>query len=252
MITFVGVGDPRLGNAAGEALILTAIQALARTAGTGMRREFWVVTEDSAPRGSSPLGAVCRMENSVLATVAVEDAAQEAAAFLEMLGQLPATVDRRLVKFLPGEWERFPMLRYAGDFPEEEALCETSAMALVELGIAAGAVPPAARDELYAELHLRLRRGAAQIYLVPGKDGEPAAGACSLLGRTCAVIGYLACPPEKRGQGYGTAALLAAVRGAMKAGRVPVLACGEELVSFYIGRGFVRVGEVYERKDQER
>ena len=121
-------------------------------------------------------------------------------------------------------------------------------MELADCNIAAGAAPPAARDELYAELHLRVRRGAAQVCLVPGEDGGPAAGACFLLGRDCAVIGYLACPSEKRGRGYGAAALSAAVRGAMEQGKIPLLACGEELIPFYIGRGFVPAGEVYERQ----
>lgn len=244
MITLIGLDDPRLGEAKGEPLLLTFIQGLAKTAGPGLRRELWLVEDD---RERVPAGAVCRTENGILATTAGEDAARETAAFLKMMGCVPATVDRGLAQLLPGEWERFPVLRYRGEMPEEAPLCDPSVMGLVDCNIAAGAVDPASREELYAELHLRVRRGVAQVFLVPGEDGTPAAGACALLGREGAVIGYLACLPGKRGQGYGSAVLSAAVREAMARGRTPLLACHEGLISFYAERGFSPAGEVYER-----
>ena len=75
-----------------------------------------------------------------------------------------------------------------------------------------------------------------------------AAGAATLLGEGHAVIGWLACRREKQGRGHGTAALLAAVRGAMEQGKTPLLACREELAAFYIARGFFLAGEVWERR----
>lgn len=254
MMVQIGPEDPRLGEAAGNFLILAAIQGLAKTIGPGLRRELWLAAEDDR-REKPPSGAVCRTENGILATVSgadaadVADAAEEVAAFLGMMGRFPATVDAGLARLLPGDWQRFPVLRYDGRMPDEIPLCSPSVMALVDCSIAAGAVDRTAREELYAELHLRVRRDAAQILLVPGEDGKPAAGACILWGRDHAVIGYLACPPEKRRRGYGTAALSAAVRAAMERRRVPVLACGEELVSYYTRRVFSLAGEVYERAE---
>lgn len=121
-------------------------------------------------------------------------------------------------------------------------------MELADCCAAAGMIDPSARDALYAELHLRVRRGAARVLIVPGRDGKPAAGVCVLLGQRHAVIGYLACPPEKRRRGCGSAALSAAVRTAMEEGLVPLLACREELVPFYTRRGFAPAGEVWERR----
>lgn len=243
MIRLIEPGDPRLGIAAGEGMILAAIQGLAKTAGPGVRREVWLV-EDG---GETPRGAVCRNEHGILATAAGEEAAAEAAAFLEMMGELPGTVDQGLAERLKGNWTRFPVLGYRGEAPEEVPLCVPSVMGLVECNIAAGAVARAAREELYAELHLRVRRGAAQVFLVPGEDGKPVAGGCTLLGRKCAVIGYLACLPGRQRRGYGSAALAAAVLGAMERGRTPVLACRNGLARFYERRGFGGMGEVWER-----
>lgn len=249
MIRLIGPGDPRLQEAAGHPLILAAIQALAKTVGPGLRRELWLV-EDEAEGTAS--GAVYRTEGGVFATAAGEDAVRETAAFLAMMGRVPATADRALARLMPGNWARFPVLRYQGEAPEPIPLCPPSVMELVDRNIAAGTVEKSARDELYAELHLRVRRGAAQVLLAPGENREPAAGACILLGQSCAVIGYLACPPEKQRHGYGTAALFAAVRAAMEARKIPLLACEEGLVSFYAKRGFVPAGEVFERRNTER
>lgn len=252
MIALIEPSDPRLGEAAGEPLLLAFIQGLAKTAGPGLRRELWLALEDDDRREKAPAGAVCRTEQGIFATAAGEDAARETADFLKLLGQSPATVDGGLARLLPGKWERLPVLRCAGEMPEEVPLCVPSVMELVDCNIAAGTAAPAARDELYAELHLRVRRGAAQVFLVPGEDGDPAAGACVLFGRNHAVIGYLACPPEKRRRGYGTEALFAAVRGAMEQRKIPILACRERMISFYTGRGFVPAGEVYERQNKGR
>lgn len=250
MIALIDPGDPRLGEAEGEPLILAAIQGIAKTAGPGLARAFWMVTEDVSdrdPRELPPLGVVCLIQGSVLATVAGDAAAREIAGFLEMMGHLPATVDGHLARLLPGALHRRSVLRYAGGPPKEVPTCAPSVMALVDLGIAAGTLPPALREAAYAEQHLRLRRGVVKVFLVPGEDGKPAAGACILLGRGCAVIGDLACLPEKRGRGYGAAALSAAVRGAVEMGKIPLLACQKGMVSFYTGRGFHETGEVWER-----
>jgi len=254
MIALAEPRDPRLASAPGEPLIIAAIQGLARTAGPGLRRELWLVLE-GPDSGSRPAGAVCRTENGVLATAIGESPAREAAEFLAMLGgqgRLTGTVDSRLARLLPGDWRRFPTLVYSGPLPEEVPLCPPSAMGLVDCNIAAGVVPKAAREELYAELHLRVRRGAARIFLVSDRNGKPAAGACTLLGEGYAVVGYLACVPRQRGRGYGAAALLAAVRGAMEQRLVPVLACREELVPFYTRRGFVLSGEIWEMTETAR
>ncbi len=242
MIALIDAGDPRLASAPGEPCVLAAIQGLAKTAGPGLRREFWLALDGD----SRPAGAVCRTEGGVWAT-AMAPAAQETAAFLSALGALPGTVDSVLAPLLPGEWRRCPVLEYRGPLPVGTPCCTPSAMALVECNISAGAIPPGDRDDLYAELHLRLRRGAAQVFLAPDGDGKTAAGAATLLGDRHAVIGWLACRREKQGQGYGTAALLAAVRGAMEQGKTPLLACREELAAFYIARGFFLAGEVWER-----
>lgn len=244
MISLIDPGDPRLEETAGNPLILAVIQALAKTVGPGLRRELWLAEEADG----APSGAVCRTENGVFATATGEAAARETAAFLAMMGRVPATVEVALARLLPGAWTRFPVLRYQGEMPEPTTLCPPSVMGLVDCSIAAGMAEKAARDELYAELHLRVRRGAARVFLAPDETGETAAGACALLGSCRAVIGYLACLPEQRGRGYGTAALFAAVRGAMEAKKIPLLACEEGLVSFYTKRGFVLAGEVYERQ----
>lgn len=242
MIALIDAGDPRLASAPGEPCVLAAIQGLAKTAGPGLRREFWLALDGR----DRPAGAVCRTEGGVWAT-AMAPAAEETSAFLSALGALPGTVDRALAPFLPGDWRRCPVLEYRGALPVETPCCTPSAMALVECNVSAGAIPPGDRDALYAELHLRLRRGAAQVFLAPDGDGKTAAGAATLLGERHAVIGWLACRRERQGRGHGTAALLAAARGAMEQGKTPLLACREELAAFYIARGFFLAGEVWER-----
>lgn len=243
MISLVEPGDTQLGMAPGEPLLLAMVQGLAKTAGPGLRREVWLVLDEE----SRPAGAVCRTEGGLWATAA-GSAAAETAAFLAVLGGSSATVDGGLVPLLPGSWQRRPVLEYRGPQPEETPLCPPSAMGLADCCVAAGLAAPWERDALYAELHLRLRRGAARLFLVPDERGNPAAGAANLLGERHAVIGCLACPPEKRGRGYGTAALRAAVRAAMEGGLAPLLACKEELLPFYTLRGFIPIGEVWERR----
>lgn len=243
MISLVEPGDTQLGMAPGEPLLLAMVQGLAKTAGPGLRREVWLVLDEE----SRPAGAVCRTEGGLWATAA-GSAAAETAAFLAILGGSSATVDGGLVPLLPGSWQRRPVLEYRGPQPEETPLCPPSAMGLADCCVAAGLAAPWERDALYAELHLRLRRGAARLFLVPDERGNPAAGAANLLGERHAVIGCLACPPEKRGRGYGTAALRAAVRAAMEGGLAPLLACKEELLPFYTLRGFIPTGEVWERR----
>lgn len=244
MIAQIEPGDPRLASAPGEPFLLASVRGLAKTVGPGLRREVWLALDEQ----SRPAGAVCRTEGGIWAT-ATAAAAEETAGFLAALGELPGVVDNRLAPFLPGEWRRFPVLEYQGPLPEEPTLCTPSAMALVDCNIAAGAVPPGDRDALYAELHLRVRRGAAQVVLVPDRAGRPAAGAANLLGDRHAVTGWLACRPERQGRGYGSAALGAAVWAAMERGKTPLLACREELAPFYAARGFVPAGEVWERRD---
>ena len=243
MISLVEPGDTRLGMAPGEPLLLAMVQGLAKTAGPGLRREVWLVLDEE----SRPAGAVCRTEGGLWATAA-GSAAAETAAFLAIWGGSSATVDGGLAPLLPGSWQRRPVLEDRGPQPEETPLCPPSAMGLADCCVAAGLAAPWERDALYAELHLRLRRGAARLFLVPDERGNPAAGAANLLGEHHAVIGCLACPLEKRGRGYGTAALWAAVRAAMEGGLVPLLACKEELLPFYTLRGFIPTGEVWERR----
>lgn len=244
MISRIEPGDPRLASAPGEPFLLASVQGLAKTVGPGLRREVWLALDEQ----SRPAGAVCRTEGGIWATAAAT-AAEETAGLLAALGELPGVVDNRLAPFLPGKWRRFPVLAYQGPLPEEQPLSIPSAMALVDCNIAAGAVSPRDRDDLYAELHLRVRRGVAQVFLVPDGDGQPAAGAVNLLGKRHAVTGWLACRREKQGRGYGTTALLAAVGGAMERGRTPLLACREELAPFYTARGFVPAGEVWEKRE---
>ena len=243
MITRVSPHDPRLNTAPGEPLLLGMVQGLAKTAGPGLRREVWLALSPE----ETPAGAICRTESGLWATVGRGSALEETAAFLSTLGEPPGTVDRGLASLLPGQWQRRPVLEYRGPVPKEPVLCVPSCMVLADCNLAAGAIPPGARDELYAELHLRIRRGAAQIFLVPDKTRQPAAGAANLLGTEAAVIGFLACRLDKQGRGYGSAALLAAVWGALEQGKRPLLACREELAPFYTARGFVPAGEVWER-----
>lgn len=242
MIRRADPADPRLARAPGEPLVLAAVQALAKTAGPGLRREFWLAEDEAG----APLGAFCRTEGGLWATAAGETA-PEAAAFLALFGALPATVDGGLAPLLPGRWERRPVLEYRGTQPAEPILCPPSCMGLADCCVSAGLAPPEARDDLYAELHLRIRRGAAQVVLVPDQRGGAAAGAANLLGEGRAVIGFLCCRRERQGRGYGTAALAAAVWAALERGRTPLLACREALLPFYTSRGFVPTGEIWER-----
>ena len=244
MIALADPADPRLKTAPGEPLLRAVIQGLARTVGPGLRREVWLALDDEG----RPAGAVCRTEGGLWATAA-EAAAAETAGFLAALGGLPGTVDGGLSPLLPGLWERSSVLEYQGTTPEETPLCIPSAMALADCNAAAGAISPWDRDALYAELHLRIRRGAAQVVLIPDEAGAPAAGAATLLGEEAGVIGCLACRREKQGRGYGSAALAAAVRCLLERGKRPLLACREELLPFYTVRGFVPIGEVWERKE---
>lgn len=243
MIALADPADPRLKTAPGEPLLRAVIQGLAKTVGPGLRREVWLALDGEG----RPAGAVCRTEGGLWATAA-EAAAAETAGFLAALGDLPGTVDGGLSPLLPGPWERRPVLEYRGAQPEEPVLCVPSAMTLADCCAAAGAIPPEDRDPLYAELHLRIRRGAAQVVLVPDETGVPAAGAATLLGEEAGVIGCLACRREKQGRGYGSAALAAAVRCLLERGKRPLLACREELLPFYTLRGFIPMGEVWERK----
>lgn len=242
MIRRVDPADPRLKESPGQPLLLAMIQGLAKTAGPGLRREVWLAL---TPEGA-PAGAVCRTESGLWAT-ASQAAAPETAAFLAALGDLPGLADGALAPLLPGRWEPRRVLAYQGPPPEEPVLCVPSCMGLADCNVAAGAVRAEDRDDLYAELHLRVRGGAAQVVLVPDDRGQPAAGAANLLGEKCAVIGFLACRREKQGRGYGTAALLAAVWAALEQGERPLLACREELVPFYTARGFIPAGAVWER-----
>lgn len=244
MICQIAPNDPRLKGCPGQPLLLAMIQGLAKTAGPGLRREVWLAL---APEGA-PAGAVCRTETGLWAT-ASEAAALETAAFLAALGDLPGMVDETLARLLPGEWKPRRVLKYQGPPPEEPVLCVPSCMALADCNVLAGAVPLEDRDSLYAELHLRVRRGAAQVVLVPDDRGEPAAGAASFLGETEAVIGFLACRRDRQGRGYGTAALMAAVWASLEQGKRPLLACREGLVPFYTSRGFGPAGAVWERGD---
>lgn len=244
MIRLVDPADPRLKRCPGQPLLLALIQGLAKTAGPGLRREVWLVL---SPDGD-PAGAVCRTETGLWAT-AEETAAPETAAFLAALGDLPGMADGEIARLLPGGWEPRRVLEYQGPPPEEQPLCTPSCMALADCNVLAGAVPPEDRDSLYAELHLRIRRGASQVVLVPDGRGQPVAGAANLLGEEGAVIGFLACRRDRQGRGYGTAALLAAVLAAMDQGKRPLLACREELAPFYTARGFAPAGAVCERAD---
>ncbi len=244
MIALVSPKDPRLKTAPGEPLLLGMIQGLAKTAGPGLSREVWLVL---SPEGT-PAGAICRTEAGLWATAGEAADLSEAAAFLAALGDLPGMADKRLAPLLPGRWERRPVLEYRGPQPEEPVLCAPSCMALADCSAAAGAIPQQDRDALYAELHLRIRRGAAQVVLVPDETGEPAAGGANLLGEESAVIGYLACRRDKQGRGYGTAALRAAVWAAMEQRKLPLLACRKELTAFYTARGFLPAGEVWEKR----
>lgn len=245
MIALVSPKDPRLKTAPGEPLLLGMIQGLAKTAGPGLSREVWLVL---SPEGA-PAGAICRTEAGLWATAGEAADLSETAAFLVALGDLPGMADKRLAPLLPGRWERRPVLEYRGPQPEEPVLCAPSCMALADCSAAAGAVRREDRDNLYAELHLRVRRGAAQVVLVPDDRGEPAAGAASFLGETEAVIGFLACRRDRQGRGYGTAALMAAVWASLEQGKRPLLACREGLVPFYTSRGFGPAGAVWERGD---
>ena len=245
MISQIEAADPRLAQAPGEPLLLAMIQGLAKTAGPGLRREVWLAAEE----GGCPAGAVCRTEGGVWATAA-PGAGEETAALLAALGELPATVDGGLAVLLPGRgWARRLVLAYRGPWPvEEPRLCVPSCMELADCCVGAGLAAPGERDDLYAELHLRVRRGAGQVVLVPDGEGKAAAGAANLLGEGAAVIGFLACRRERQGRGYGTAALQAAVWAAMEGGKVPLLACREELAAFYTRRGFAVSGQVWERQ----
>lgn len=242
MICQIDPNDPRLKGCPGQPLLLAMIQGLAKTAGPGLRREVWLAL---APEGA-PAGAVCRTETGLWAA-ADPAAAPETAAFLAALGDLPGMADGEIARLLPGGWEPRPVLEYQGPPPEEQALCVPSCMGLADCNVGAGAVRPEDRDALYAELHLRIRRGAAQVVLIPDNRGQPVAGAANLLGEECAAIGFLACRRDRQGRGYGTAALLAAVLAAMDQGKRPLLACREELAAFYTSRGFVPAGVVGER-----
>lgn len=244
MIALVSPKDPRLKTAPGEPLLLGMIQGLAKTAGPGLSREVWL---DLSPEGT-PAGAICRTEAGLWATAGEAADLSEAAAFLAALGDLPGMADKRLAPLLPGRWEHRQVLEYRGPQPEEPVLCVPSCMALADCNAAAGAIPQQDRDALYAELHLRIRRGAAQVVLVPDETGEPAAGGANLLGEESAVIGYLACRRDKQGRGYGTAALRAAVWAAMEQRKLPLLACRKELTAFYTARGFLPAGEVWEKR----
>lgn len=244
MIRQIHPADPRLKGCPGQPLLGAMIQGLAKTAGPGLRREVWLAL---TPDGD-PAGAVCRTETGLWAT-ASEAAAPETAAFLAALGDLPGMVDETLARLLPGGWEPRRVLKYQGPPPEEPVLCVPSCMALADCNVAAGAVRREDRDDLYAELHLRVRRGAAQVVLVPDGRGQPVAGAANLLGEEGAVIGFLACRRDRQGRGYGTAALMAAVWASLEQGKRPLLACREELAPFYTARGFVPAGTVWERGD---
>lgn len=244
MIRQIHPADPRLKGCPGQPLLGAMIQGLAKTAGPGLRREVWLALSPN----DEPAGAVCRTETGLWAT-ASEAAAPETAAFLAALGDLPGMVDETLARLLPGEWKPRRVLKYQGPPPEEPVLCVPSCMALADCNVLAGAVPPEDRDSLYAELHLRIRRGVSQVVLVSDHRGQSAAGAANLLGEEGAVIGFLACRRDRQGRGYGTAALMAAVWASLEQGKRPLLACREGLVPFYTARGFVPAGTVWERGD---
>lgn len=242
MIARVEAADPRLAEAPGEPLLLAMVQGLAKTAGPGLRREIWLLLGE----GSAPAGAICRTEGGIWATAA-ESSAPEAAALLALFGELPGLVDQSLAALLPGAWRRRVVLTYRGSSPGEPALCLPSCMGLADCCVSAGLALPEDRDSLYAELHLRVRRGVGQVVLVPDQGGRPVAGAANLLGARHAVVGYLCCRREAQGRGHGTAALGAAVWAALEQDKLPLLACREGLAAFYQIRGFIPVGAVWER-----
>ena len=242
MIRWAEPGDPRLAQVPGDPLLAAVIEAEARAGGGGAPGEFWLALEE----GGQPAGGICRVGGLVWATVSREEAAGEAADFLRALGWRWLETDSLLAPLLPGRPRRYPEMAYRGPLPEEIPLCPPSVMEAVRCNVAAGALAPALLEERYAHLHLLARRGAARVFLVPGPEGAPAAAAAiSHLGSRRGVIGYLAALPERRGRGCGSAALGAAVRGCLEAGREPVLACREELAPFYRARGFEKAGEIW-------
>ena len=246
MIRRAEPGDPRLARAPGDPLLSAAIQGEALAGGGGAPGEFWLVLGE----GEEPEGAVCRTGGLVRATVAREEAAPEAAEFLAFLGWGWLETDGFLAPRLPGKARRLPELEYRGPLPEAPACPEPQEPPVGEVigcCCAAGALDPGAAEGHYLHLHRLVRRGAARVFLLPGPGGEPAAcAALTHLGESRAVIGYLACRPEHRGRGLGGAALRAAVRAAMEAGKTPVLACREELEPYHLARGFRRAGRLWE------
>ena len=242
MIRLIPHDHPALAQVPGDPLLAAVVEAEALAGGGGAPGEFWLILGEDGKAG----GAVCRVGGLVRATLCRGELAPEAAAFLEGLGWCWLETDGFLAPLLSGVSHRYLRMEYTGTVPASQLLCPPSVMETVRCNVAAGALPPEALEERYTHLHLLSRRGAAQVFLVPGKDGAPAAAsALSHIGAVRGVIGYLAALPHKRGQGYGTAALQAAVKACLELERTPVLACREELEPFYQARGFFRTGEIW-------
>ncbi len=241
-----------LGGTGGSPLIAAQIQAQAASAGGGILREFWV-GEDEAGVHSW----LCRSGDSLWATAHPGPAAREAAAFLELLGGSLLQVDDAIIEVLgPARGMRRPVLAWhPEDAPEPEVLSglrlqiappgdASLARAMMDLHADAGEVPPGDRwDNLYAELHLRCRRGAAAGAVL--WDGEKAAACAALgsMGTGDAVVSHVCTLPSYRRRGLASQAVRALCRLAEGMGRRPVLCCREELLPLYAGVGFAPTGQ---------
>ena len=101
---------------------------------------------------------------------------------------------------------------------------------------------PGAFAPWYTDLNHRIRHGCARAYLIT--DGEPAS-ACLVSAETAAVglISGVMTSPSYRGRGYAAALVAAACGDLQRAGKTPLLECGDRMLPYYTRLGFVPSAE---------
>lgn len=234
----------------GNPVLTAQIQAMAAVTAGGVRRDFWVQTDESRLPGS----LVCRSGSTVWGTARSGAALEETLQLLKMLEAETWQLDDTLATPLGWCSTSYPVLiqpQPQDGKPHSRLKIHVFTPGtsdwvrpLLELLAEAGELPRGPLwDTQYSELHLRARRNAAAGVVCCEAGAVVAAAALGAIGTTAAEVSHVCTLESKRGLGYGSVAVGAACSLARQLNRTPVLCCGEERMPFYTRLGFFANGE---------